>query len=294
MKATDQSEWRLPLARRVAGPYYQDPGVSAVGVTGSVARGWADRYSDIELLVLWSDAPSEWQRETVARRAGAGHLRLYPQDSLGTDEWSEDFLVHGVKFDVLHLTIQTLDQLIHDVVGCYDTSLAKQHVLSSLQYVIALAGADILGERRMAIARYPDGLAEAMVQEYLRFGPQSWVEMLADRGEIVGLHDIYVHASRTIVTLLLALNRVYHPGFKWLDRTIEDLSLQPSHLTPRLHELFQGEPREGVRELRKLIGETFSLVETTMPGIDTRPARERFEQTRSVWDSAPASLFEGT
>jgi hypothetical protein len=121
-----------------------------------------------------------------------------------------------------------------------------------------------------------------------------WVEILAGRGDVVALHDIYVRAARNIVTVLLALNRVYHPGFKWLDRTIEELSLQPPGLAVRLHRLFQAPPRQGARELKKLVEETFSLVEVAMPGIDTAPIQQRFRHRRAAWQSPPPHLFEGS
>jgi predicted nucleotidyltransferase len=109
MDGTYHSEWRLRLARQVVDIYREDAGIRAVGVTGSVARQRADRHSDVELLVVWEDAPSEMQREAVARRAGGREIRLYPHGGLGTDEWSEDYLVQGVKLDVTHLTGQGLD-----------------------------------------------------------------------------------------------------------------------------------------------------------------------------------------
>ena len=46
------SQWRLTLGRRVATCYAVNPKVAAVIVGGSVSRGHADHYSDIEIGVF--------------------------------------------------------------------------------------------------------------------------------------------------------------------------------------------------------------------------------------------------
>ena len=48
---------RLDVARRLATAYAADPAVAGVLCAGSTGRGDADRWSDPELLVLWSADP---------------------------------------------------------------------------------------------------------------------------------------------------------------------------------------------------------------------------------------------
>jgi predicted nucleotidyltransferase len=45
------NQWRLEMARQIMPVYAANPKVAVVAVSGSVGRGWADRYSDIELDV---------------------------------------------------------------------------------------------------------------------------------------------------------------------------------------------------------------------------------------------------
>ena len=66
----DATAWRLALARQIGATYALNPNVAVVCVAGSVARGWADRYSDIELDVYWSTPPSDAERIEIIRRAG--------------------------------------------------------------------------------------------------------------------------------------------------------------------------------------------------------------------------------
>ncbi len=65
----EASRWRLGRAREIAPVYLADPRVRAVMVGGSVARGWADRYSDVEVGVFWEAFPSPEQFRAAMERA---------------------------------------------------------------------------------------------------------------------------------------------------------------------------------------------------------------------------------
>ena len=45
---------------------------------GSVARGQADRYSDIELSVVWREPPTEADRAAAISAAAGDLVTLYP------------------------------------------------------------------------------------------------------------------------------------------------------------------------------------------------------------------------
>ena len=60
----DASRWRIAVARRVEACYRQDSRVRAFMIGGSVSRGLADRYSDLEIGVFWTTTPSPEERQT--------------------------------------------------------------------------------------------------------------------------------------------------------------------------------------------------------------------------------------
>ncbi len=68
--------------------------MKAVIIAGSVGRGIADRYSDVEVGVFWTKPPSEGERRALAERVGVvpNDLELYrfdPEDP-GSEEADED------------------------------------------------------------------------------------------------------------------------------------------------------------------------------------------------------------
>src|SRR5215467_2489918 len=65
----EESRWRYTLAQQIAPHYSANPKVAAVAVEGSVARGYADRSSDLDLAVFWSEPPTAKERRDTFTRA---------------------------------------------------------------------------------------------------------------------------------------------------------------------------------------------------------------------------------
>ena len=280
----EASRWRLDLAQQIAPLYETSSGAQAVIVGGSVSRNCADRYSDIELGIFWTTPPTEKVREEIARRAGG---RLYRSFGLEQEAWSEEYYVHGVKLDVHHQAVSSMQRCLSDVIDGFETDERKQILISTLNYAVPLSGALLLNEWQAKLKPYPRGLAEAMVRQHLMLGPQVWLEILAERNSVIELYSLLCTIQRRLLSVLMGLNRVYHPGFKWLDRLFADLPLAPHDFGERLRQVFRLAPCESVRQIGRLIEETYQLVEQQMPSVETGPARARLKQTRPIWDHSP-------
>ena len=51
------------VAAYIASVYATHPAVRAVLLGGSIARGWGDRYSDLEIGVFWQEPPADQDRK---------------------------------------------------------------------------------------------------------------------------------------------------------------------------------------------------------------------------------------
>lgn len=286
----DASAWRLQLARHIAAAYRRHAHVAAIGVAGSVARGYADRYSDIEIFVYWRQRVTVEERAAIAQEVGAEQRRDYGWAS-EYGEWAEDYLVHGVKVDVTHFPVETVEQFLDDVLMRFDTAGFKSDQLAQLGALITLSGEEVIHGWQGRLATYPRGLTLAILREQIDFGPRSWVEMLASRGDLVALYRIYVTIFQRILRVLEALNGIYHrPGEKWLEQTIAEMRIAPPNLADRIGTILLSKPGEGVRQLHELIEETLSLVEEQVPEFDTGPTRARIAFVRPVWDEVPPGI----
>jgi hypothetical protein len=285
----DASRWRFALAERIAASYARNPKVVAIQVAGSVGRGTADRYSDIEIDVYYADPPTVEDRWAAV--AGCGALL----DSLDedADEWEEQMLLDGVHAATSTFLVTTVERYLREVVDEAQIAPAAQTRLYSIQHAVPLLGHELVEEWRAKAAAYPRALTEAMLREHLPFHGFGYAEdLLAARGDLLLLYRIFVGIGRQLLGALHGLNRRYlatPDGLKWMCETLAEMPLQPPDTAQRIQAAFQGEPVAGVRIFRDLIAETLRLVEQHVPGFDTTPYWPTLERRRQVWDGPPGA-----
>ena len=105
-------------------------------------------------------------------------------------------------------------------------------------------------------------LAVAMVRTHLRFRPAWEQEQLAERHEMLVLYDAFCTTHKQLLLVLLGLNRLYFPGWRWLDRLLDQMYVNPPSLSMRLKQLFaivSIDLLASVYHLHDLIEETFVL-----------------------------------
>jgi hypothetical protein len=281
---------RRRLAEIVAPAYAANPKVAGVLLAGSVARGIADEFSDIEIDIYWHTPPTDEDRTTPIEQSGWGVVYRHVDEN----EWADGILVEGVKVDTSQFLVSTIDRYLDDALVRGDTEPECQVRITAIQHGRPLHGAELIERWRARAAVYPDLLAHAMLAEYCAFRPRYLLEMLAARDDVLLLHQNLVAAEQMILSTLMGVNRVYapHPFHKWLDWEIGQLAIAPRDLNRRLRQILRAEPRAAVDQLHQLIEETFALIERHLPSFDTSAARAIFEERRVVED-APQVIDDG-
>src|SRR3954466_2430071 len=98
---------RRALAEIVAPAYAANPKVAGVLLAGSVARGLADEFSDIEIDIFWHAPPTDQDRSAPIERAGWPIVYRHEDEN----EWADGFLIAGVKVDTSQFLVSTMDRL---------------------------------------------------------------------------------------------------------------------------------------------------------------------------------------
>ena len=283
---TEATEQRLPLARRIAEAYAADANARVVMIAGSVGRGSADRYSDVEIDVYYDAAPTLADRAAAVERAGAT-LEQLAQDE---DEWEEQMLVDGLHVHTSTFLVTTMERYLREVVDECATRLDAQSRLFSLQHGVTVKGEAQVEHWRTRADAYPEGLRHAMLAESLSFDRFRYAaEMLAARDDLLLLYDVFVDVGRRILGALLAVNRIYAPSpvyLKSMDETIALMPIAPGDLARRLKQAFRIDPPAAVADLDALVEETFELVEMHVPGLDRALYRGRPPTQRRPWPPA--------
>ena len=73
----EHAKWRIEFARRLSKHITTFDGVKAIVIAGSVARNYADEYSDLEIPVFWEVLPEDTERHALIRLLGADFLYGY-------------------------------------------------------------------------------------------------------------------------------------------------------------------------------------------------------------------------
>jgi hypothetical protein len=280
----EESRRRYALAQQIAPYYHAHPKVAAVLIEGSVARDYADHSSDIDLAVFWAEPPTTKERRDIVTRAAGRERNPWPSHREAA-RWAERYELGGVAIDVRHTTVEATEGLLAAVLEHADARLAKQQRLAALRSALPLVNPTLITQWQQQAAAYPHALSVRMVRAHLRFRPAWEQEQLAERHDVLVLYDSFCTAQKQLLLVLLGLNRLYYPGWRWLDRLLDEMQVAPPNLSPRLQQLFaivSIDPLAAVYQLHDLIEETFHLVDTHLGEVDTRAARQRFRGQRQA------------
>jgi hypothetical protein len=285
---------RRAFAEQLAPAYATNPRVVAVFAGGSTARGHADRYSDLEIGVAWSEPPTDPERADAVVAAGGDLVRLYPGEEYGglgqvwADAWKIGRLdgapLTGVEVDMHHFLAANVERVIADVVERFDPDLDKQSLVGAIVTGIPLHGEQQLGAWQQRAEVYPDGLRLAIVQANAQIEGLWRLDAFAERDNPVAGYAVLGAAHEQLLRTLLGLNRTYYSGFKSLDAVAGDLALAPRHLVERIRESYPLRPAETKEILAALVEETYDLIEAELPEIDVRRLRAFLRYERPLWD----------
>lgn len=282
---SEASAYLLKLARRVAEPYRQLPQLRAFIVTGSVADGSADLYSDLDLIAYYDELPSDDELAAARQHNQAENFVWFihaPDEGTVADMYD----VRGVQCQLVHNTIAAWEQQMSLILEQHEIETPLHKAMSGVQKSIPLHGAELIGQWQERLADYPAPLARAMVEHHLQFFPLWGLQAYLDgRDAVLWRSQMLLEAAQNILGVLAGLNRRYYTTFQFkrMRDFIEQLAIAPDKLADRLEYLLESEPGPAAAELERLVAEIAELVERHMPEVDTSGARKRIGWRRPAW-----------
>ncbi len=275
---------RLDVARRLADEYAADPAVLGVLCAGSTGRGDADRWSDLELLTVWSTSPDDGQRGRVADAVGASAVRLFAHNPAEFGS-ADDFWLGepglGLLVEVGHATAAdataALDRLLVDAEpDIYLLTVASAYASGRLM-------CGDLSAWRDRVRSYPPDLAAAVIRRHGQIDNFWRWQMYVERGNPHGLRTHFAGVAGAVSHISCALSGRFWPGGKWPTRTLDGLPVAPVDLAERLAAVDTMPPAAAANALADLVDEAYDLVELRQPAVDVDRLREIFHFGRSPW-----------
>lgn len=262
-RMTHASRDRLALARDLVTTCPADLGVE-IAVTGSVARGVADEYSDVELN-LWTGIMPEiirWHEWLIG--AGATELEdnLHETDVTGF-RWTT-CRFKGVWIEVGFAEIGPFDAFVHDLAAGRFIGHDRLQMGWTVRQSIPLRSEGRLADWQTALTGYPRGLAERVIADQTSVWADRHVPGvrwgLAARRERMGLALRFVWDMQNLLRVLFALNRMWDRDLKWTNERSLDMPIRPAELSARIDAMFMlTDLRQAVEIDQRLIVETLEL-----------------------------------
>ena len=278
---------RLAHARRIGARYAAEPGVLGVWCAGSVGRGHADRWSDLEVPVLWATPPSDAARAVVVSNVGG--LDTWPQVYDETERmvldvwWMDGSECAGLQVEVPHLTVDDAEALLHRLLIELDPDPYLLGFAAALAYGQVLHGCEELTSLMDRVASYPRALAAAVAREHGRVNHFWRWRMYVERGNPHGLAAHFADVAGRVEHMLCALNRRWWPGVKWPGWTMADLAIAPPDVAVRLRAAAGASPAEAAAGLTGIVEETYDLLDEHLPEANPARLREIFRLDRGAW-----------
>lgn len=283
---TAQSDYLLRLGRRILAPYTRLPAARAAMITGSVAEGISDHYSDLDMTVYYEgELPDE---ETLARiRMGHGAPeRAWFIGERAEGNIAEAYEIRGVQAQIGHATIAAWENDIAEVLERWNADTPLHKAMSGTLISIAVHGEPYVDSWKARIAAYPDGLARAMVASRLQFFPVWYVQDALDARDATLWHfQIRAETAYNVLGILAGLNRLYFTTFQFkkMRSFVDEMQVKPDRLADRLDELFVLPASDASASLERLVGEVLALVECHMPDVDVGVVKRRVGGRRPAW-----------
>ncbi len=217
-----QRELMSSLVKRLG----EIPGIKAVVLGGSYARGRAQPESDIDLGLLYSQAaPFSVERiRELAEEVNDSHNPVVT-DFYGWGAWVNGgawLTIGGQRVDFIYRNLEQVERVIAEAeTGRYEIDYAQQPpfgffsgtYLGEVAVCVPLLDSDErLDVLKRRVVDYPEALRRAIVQDYLwqaEFALAIFARKFAARADAYGTVACLTRAVNQIVLVLFGLNRQY-------------------------------------------------------------------------------------
>jgi predicted nucleotidyltransferase len=257
------------LAGRIVDEALERVPLRAAIVVGSAARGDADFYSDLDLLLYVDELPAAEALSEI--RAAVGGTNPKAKGAPTEHFCGEEFDLDGVRTEVSFMTVARVEWRIDRLERLEEIDSQTQKVLSGMLEGLPLHGAELVRGWQARLLDYPEPLRRAMVERHWSFFP-AWYygEALAARDAELWRLDILLEAAFNLLAVLAGLNRLYfaRSELKRMRALIARMELVPPRLADRLESLFRLPPAQAAAELGRLVEETRALVTRELPDLE--------------------------
>jgi len=268
---------RIEFAKYLANQLATFDGVKAIIIAGSVSRGYADEYSDVEIPVFWGTLPDDSTRHAIVAAINGEFLHGYDGPAR-----EDQLLIGGVQVDLWHISVAHEEEILDAVLHKHQFDLGTLNALDTIRSCIPIFGDEIVQIWKLRAQEYPIELAKRVIDKHLSSFSMGELFISAQRKNPTAFYAQLTHLQQEVFLILLALNQMYFPTFKWLYPTLESMQFKPENISYRFRQAFEVSHEEALTDTKLILEEILHRVERSFPQIETAPIHRRLSYLRTA------------
>ncbi|SRR5579875_152418 len=286
---------RLALARMLAERCPPDL-AQTIMIIGSVSRGYADSFSDIELCFLVNELqPIEFYRAWLRGIGGLVEQEEHAEwsDGCHTKSWHE-----GIFVEARFQPASALDTRLNRILGAQIDDHWELTEAWHIADAIPLRDDGWLAEWQKRLAGYPEALQAKLIEPILAAWarPHWWpaslanVWPLAERDARLALANSLSWKIECGLRVLFASNMRWEPDYKWLAGESPRLTHAPERLAERVNAVFSSsDARESVVTCLEVLRDILAIVPVR---YDVAQAQTQLAEVMDIHHLPPAREIE--
>jgi predicted nucleotidyltransferase len=232
------------VAREVGNAISEISGVSAVAVYGSLAKGYVDKHSDVNLIAICSTIPdSEKRRKNIEKKF---EWIVFKNDIMPKwrTETQDFFFVKGKNVSVIYKKYNVLNQVTKEIAA--DTHMSRDIFREAISYVF---NTKVINDPKKIFPKLRKRIPKANPQLLRYFLPDlehislkngwpysSFVQAI-NRSNYFYVDRLIDHEIENFLICLHAINNEHYTSPKWAMKSVKNLKIKPKSALSRIQKI---------------------------------------------------------
>lgn len=265
----------IKIAKKIANKLIEIKEVKAVGIYGSYAKGYADRFTDdVDLVAFCEKIPDKSERENRLKEIDLKKIR--DPDINFVDVFTSE----KVEITIFYKVVKEAEKWI-DSFKKWGGFTNEINIF--IENAASLVDPENIIKKLKDGAFYTDEMRKKSFEQYF-FGlsrTKPLLESSLKRNNIIFINQKLDDSLRSYYILLYALNKKYFSDTKWIHKDLERFKLKPKNCFERLEEFStlscrKKEIKRKLKILKSLAEETGILAKKC--GIDTTKGMKELDK----------------
>lgn len=262
-----QKQWRLDYANHLFDSFeFLTKEIEAVFIGGSVGGKYVDKYSDLELCIIWK---KEIDCGIIDKFHQKEQLDLFVSKNIEVPLKGIEYSMvkNDFQIDFYHYSLKDFDRLLD-----FYTEEKISLDIQSLYYVLLnckiLKGKTYLENLKKSIEVYPISLAKKNVKKYIRNFLKADGHLFIERKDWIIFYNLISGYQKIIFLTLLSLNSSYFPSYKNIPFYVDKLAVKPESIFLLYTDFYRLPPKKMWDILMDVQQDILRLVKEIYPDID--------------------------